>query len=33
VKYRWIKWRLASARKKFDVYTGGRNDGWNGRVH
>ena len=33
VKYRWIKWRLSSARKKFDVYTGGRNDGWNGRVH
>ncbi len=33
VKYRWVKWRLANARKKFDVYTGGRNDGWNGRVH
>ena len=33
VKYRWIKWRLSNARKKFDVYTGGRNDGWNGRVH
>ena len=33
VKYRWIKWRLSNARNKFDVYTGGRNDGWNGRVH
>jgi len=36
VKYRWVKWRLASARKKFDVYSGGRNDGrdrWDGRVH
>jgi len=33
VKYRWIKWRLSTARKKFDVYTGGRNDGYNGRIH
>ncbi|HVZ21444.1 MAG TPA: rhomboid family intramembrane serine protease [Vicinamibacterales bacterium] len=36
VKYRWVKWRLASARKKFDVYSGGRNnshDRWDGRVH
>ena len=31
VKYRWVKWRLASAKKRFDVYTGGRNDG--GRIH
>jgi len=30
VKYRWVKWRLANARKKFDVYTGGRG---NGRIH
>jgi len=30
VKYRWVKWRLATARKKFDVYTGGRG---NGRIH
>jgi membrane associated rhomboid family serine protease len=33
VKYRWVKWRLASARKKFDVYSGGRGDDWNRRVH
>jgi membrane associated rhomboid family serine protease len=33
VKYRWFKWRLASAKKKFDVYTGGRGDDWNRRVH
>jgi len=33
VKYRWFKWRLASARKKFDVYSGGRGDDWNRRVH
>ena len=33
VKYSWVKWRLASARKKFDVYSGGRGDDWNRRVH
>ncbi len=33
VKYRWVKWRLASARKKFDVYSGGRGNDWNRRVH
>src|SRR5215472_9625326 len=33
VKYRWFKWRLASARKKFDVYSGGRGDDWNRRIH
>jgi membrane associated rhomboid family serine protease len=27
VKYRWVKWRLATAKKRFDVYTGGRSDG------
>ena len=32
VKYRWIKWRLANARKRFDVYSGGRSDG-PGRIH
>ena len=32
VKYRWVKWRLSTARKRFDVYTGGRNDG-GGRIH
>ncbi len=36
VKYRWVKWRLSSAKKRFDVYTGGRHNGpdrWDGRVH
>jgi membrane associated rhomboid family serine protease len=32
VKYRWVKWRLATAKKRFDVYTGGRSDG-PGRIH
>jgi membrane associated rhomboid family serine protease len=36
VKYRYVKWRLAKARKRFDVYSGGRSDSpgrWDGRVH
>ena len=34
VKYRFLKWKIARARSKFDVYTGGRagND-WNRRTH
>jgi membrane associated rhomboid family serine protease len=36
VKYRYLKWRINRARKKFDVYSGGRSgptDGWDRRVH
>jgi membrane associated rhomboid family serine protease len=35
VKYRYLKWKIARARKKFDVYSGGRNqnDRWDRRVH
>ena len=36
VKYRYVKWKLNKARKKFDVYSGGRSDpkgGWDRRVH
>jgi membrane associated rhomboid family serine protease len=36
VKYRYVKWRINRARKKFDVYSGGRSgptDGWDRRVH
>ena len=33
VKYRYIKWRINRVRKKFDVYSGGKNDEWNRRVH
>jgi membrane associated rhomboid family serine protease len=25
LKYRWLRWKMARARNKFDVYTGGRN--------
>jgi rhomboid family protein len=36
VKYRYVKWKLKSARKKFDVYSGGRSDpkdSWDRRIH
>ena len=33
VKYRYLKWKMTRARKKFDVHAGGRHDGWNGRIH
>jgi len=39
VKYRYVKWKIGRARKKFDVYSGGRSDGrgesnrWDRRVH
>jgi membrane associated rhomboid family serine protease len=35
VRYRFNKWRLnrIRSRKKFDVYSGGRADDWNRRVH
>jgi membrane associated rhomboid family serine protease len=25
IKYRWLRWKMARARSKFDVYSGGRN--------
>jgi len=33
VRYRYLKWRMNSARKKFDVYRGGRSDDYDRRVH
>jgi membrane associated rhomboid family serine protease len=32
VKYRYFKWKMNRVRRKFDVYTGGRND-WDRHVH
>jgi membrane associated rhomboid family serine protease len=29
VKYRYTKWRLQRARRKFDIHQGGRGGGWN----
>lgn len=38
VKYRYVKWKIGRARKKFDVYSGGRsnpgqNNRWDRHVH
>ena len=32
-KYRYLKWKINRVRKKFDVYSGGRADDWDRRVH
>jgi membrane associated rhomboid family serine protease len=32
IKYRYVKWRMNRVRRKFDVYSGGRND-WDRHVH
>jgi hypothetical protein len=28
IRYRWLRWKMARARSKFDVYSGGRDDDW-----
>jgi membrane associated rhomboid family serine protease len=33
VKYRYLKWKINRLRKKFDVYSGGRADDYDRRVH
>jgi membrane associated rhomboid family serine protease len=33
MKYRYLKWKINRVRKKFDVYSGGRADDWDHRVH
>jgi membrane associated rhomboid family serine protease len=33
IKYRWLKWKMARMRRRFDVVQGGRPGGWNGKVH
>ena len=33
VKYRYLKWKINRVRRKFDVYSGGRADDVNRRVH
>jgi membrane associated rhomboid family serine protease len=33
MKYRYLKWKMNRLRKKFDVYSGGRADDWDRRVH
>jgi len=33
VRYRYLRWKMERARRKFGVYTGGRKDDWDKRVH
>jgi hypothetical protein len=33
IQYRYFKWRINRMRKKFDVYSGGRRDDIDRRVH
>ena len=33
LKYRYLKWKITRVRKKFDVYSGGREKDWDRRVH
>jgi membrane associated rhomboid family serine protease len=33
VRYRYLRWKMDRARKKFGVYTGGRKDNWDKHVH
>ena len=33
MKYRYLKWKINRVRKKFDVYSGGRANDWDRRVH
>jgi rhomboid family protein len=33
MKYRYLRWKINRVRKKFDVYSGGRADDWDRRVH
>ena len=33
LQYRYLKWKINRVRKKFDVYSGGRADDWDRRVH
>jgi membrane associated rhomboid family serine protease len=33
IQYRYLKWRINRTRKKFDVYSGGRRDDFDRRIH
>ena len=33
VRYRYLRWKMDRARKKFGVHTGGRKDPWDKRIH
>jgi rhomboid family protein len=33
IRYQYLRWKLNRTRKKFDVYSGGRSNDWNRRIH
>jgi membrane associated rhomboid family serine protease len=33
LKYRYLRWKLGRAKRRFDVHTGGRRDDWDRRIH
>lgn len=33
VRYRYLRWKMERARKKFGVYSGGRKDDWDQHIH
>jgi membrane associated rhomboid family serine protease len=33
VRYRYLRWKMDRARKRFGVYSGGRKDDWDKRIH
>jgi membrane associated rhomboid family serine protease len=33
IRYRYLRWKMDKARKKFGIYTGGKRDDWDKRVH
>jgi membrane associated rhomboid family serine protease len=33
LKYRYLRWKIGRMRKKFDVYSGGRSDDWDRKIH
>lgn len=33
LRYRYLRWKMGRGRRKFEVYSGGRSDDWDRRVH
>jgi membrane associated rhomboid family serine protease len=33
VRYRYVRWKMEKARKRFGVHTGGKRDDWDKRIH
>ncbi len=33
IRYRYLRWKMDRARKKFGIYSGGKKDNWDGKIH